>query len=462
MDDPASLSLRLTLIAVLLAVSGFFSSSETAVFSLTKLQVQRLRDESSALNQIILRFVDNPRRLLITSLLGNTFVNTAFATLVTSLALVLGMQVMGWSEATALMAATGSGTVLLLLFGEICPKTFALRRADRVARLVVIPLWAASWVLAPLRYLIRTLVDLTLRVLGIGGSVTSAAVTEDEIRESVTTGEESGIIQRDERRLIDRVFHLREMLAKDIMVPRTDMICVDIDLTVTQAFETAEGVGHSRIPVYQDRVDNVVGILHVKDVPRWRDNAVRDARLRDLVAAPGDGSSADTASLLRPPLLLPETKRVDALLRDFSAEGTYMAILLDEYGGTAGLITVEDIIEEIVGEIVDEYDELTEPILEEDFTDELLSTEGVQLPAKLSLRTASRVLRTPLDTDVADTIGGYVYSLVGRIPSVGESVVNERGIVFDVTAMTGSRIQRVLVRVPDLEDRDLDNAEAVE
>ena len=450
MDDPASLSLILSLIPVglLLVLSGFFSSAETAVFSLTKVQVQRLREDSTLVNRTVVQFVDNPNRLLITSLLGNIFVNTAFVTLMTSISLSAGAMA-GWGPGATLVGSMVVTTVVLLIFGEIAPKTYAIRNAERVSQLIAVPLWATAVALTPIRRIMRYVVDSVARLLGSGGH-DADAVTEEEIREVVSTGEAGGAIEEGERELIHRIFELRELMAKDVMVPRTEMVCVETDETVRDVLSLAESVGHSRLPVYEENVDNIVGIFHVKDYPQWYGSDIADATLASLISR--EGSTTAKGTLIRPPLFVPDTKRLDALLVDFSTEGTQMAMLLDEYGGTAGVVTLEDIVEEIVGEILDEYDDQAEPELGSELNLDTLRRDGIDFPAKTPLKTAGRLLRVTFDAESGDTLGGYVYTLFGRLPELGESIADEHGFAFEVTMMSGTRIQHIVVKRQEPEE----------
>lgn len=441
--DPASLGFLLGLapVGVLLVMSGFFSSAETAIFSLTKVQVQRLREDDTLVNRKIVQFVDNPNRLLITSLLGNIFINIAFVTLMTSMALSLG-KALAWSQGATLAGSMVVTTVVLLIFGEIAPKTFAIRNAERVARLIAVPLWGTAVALTPLRRVMRAIVDAVGRALGSADD--ADAVTEAEIRDVVSTGEAEGSIEEGERELIHRIFELRELMAKDVMVPRTEMVCVETDQIVRDVLALAESVGHSRLPVYAGHVDNIVGVFHVKDMPQWYGSDIGDVTLESLISQ--GGSTTAQGTLIRPPLFLPDTRRLDALLLDLSNEGTQMATLLDEYGGTAGIVTLEDIVEEIVGEILDEYDEQAEPELGSELDLDTLRRDGVDFPAKTTLKTAGRLLGVAFDVESGDTLGGYVYTLFGRLPSVGESVADEHGFDFEVTRMSGTRIQNIIVK----------------
>jgi len=442
-DPPTELDLpTLVGLGALLLLSGVFSSAETALFTLTQLEVQRLREENTRVSRAVLRLLNDPRQLLITTLVGNNLVNTAFATLVASLMLRVAETLFGWEVDLALGVSMGVSIGLLLLFGEIAPKTYALRHAERLARWVAVPLMLWAWVLTPVRVVIRAVVDGIGNLFGIPHLARSELVTTEEFRKTVNDGEATGALDEHERDFIHRIVELRELCARDIMVPRTEMVCVESDVSLQSALDVARRVGHSRIPVYEGNVDKIVYVLHVKDYPKWHRAGVLELPLREIAQRRAEGEE----TLLRKPLFLPETKRLPALLRDFAVEGTQMAILLDEYGGTAGLITLEDVVEEITGEILDEYDALLEP--EQNWGPETWGEEEVLLPAKLSLRIAARLLRVPLDTGIADTVGGYVFSLFDRVPVVGESVEDENRLTYQVVAMTGTRIQKVLVRRP--------------
>ena len=435
------------LLTGLLALSGFFSSSETAVFKLTRSQVRRRRDSNSFISRRIVMFVDNPRNLLNTSLIGNAFVNAAIGTVVASAWLRFGREAFGWNPRNAAAAAVATATLLTLLFGEIGPKTFAIRHADRVAALIAFPLWICSHLLTPLRLSVRWAIDAVVWLFRLRSPAGEPAVTEDEIRDAANAGEEGGHIETDERRLIDRVFDLQRTQAKDILAPRTDMVCVEKRRTLREALETAQKVGHSRLPVYDETPDTIVGVLHVKDLPIHFEGAPNlDATLEAIMEEMRQNRAEGEETLIRPPLKVPETRPLHDLLNDFSEAGTQMAILLDEYSGTSGLATLEDIVEEIVGEIVDEYDDEHEAADEAETYDLTeLERGGIQIPAKTSLRSVSKALQTPLQMDGVDTLGGYMFNLLGQIPSAGDSVADNLGYTFTALEMEGERILTVLI-----------------
>ncbi len=460
MEALRGLTPEAALLCGLLMLSGFFSCSETAMFTLSRSQIRRRRDSKSLISRRIVMFVDNPRNLLNTSLIGNAFVNAAIATVVASSWQQIVDEVFKWSDQYAASAAVVSATLLTLFFGEIGPKTFAIRHADRVSAIIALPLWLCSHLLTPLRLSMRWAIDMVVRVFRLRNPSAEPAVTEEEIRGAADAGAETGQIETDERRLIDRVFELRNTQAKDILVPRTEMVCVEKGQTLRAALETARSVGHSRLPVYEETPDKIVGVLHVKDLPiHFPGQPDLDATIEKLMERMSNRPEGEE-TLIRPPLKAPESKPLHALLNDFSDAGTQMAILLDEYAGVAGLATLEDIIEEIVGEIVDEYDdgdELEEEAEEYDLT--LLDRGGIPLPAKTSLRVASKLLGASFNDEDAVTLGGYMFNLFGQAPSTGDSVTDELGYTFTVTEMNGERILTALVtRRPDETDEEGANA----
>lgn len=454
MEALRGLAPEAALLCGLLMLSGFFSCSETAMFTLSRSQIRRRRDSKSLISRRIVMFVDNPRNLLNTSLIGNAFVNAAIATVVAA-----SWQRVKWGEQYTASAAVVSATLLTLFFGEIGPKTFAIRHADRVSAFIALPLWFCSRLLAPLRFSMRWAIDMVVRVFRLRNPSAEPAVTEEEIRGAADAGAETGQIETDERRLIDRVFDLQDIQAKDILVPRTEMVCVEKGKTLREALETARSVGHSRLPVYEETPDKIVGVLHVKDLPiHFPGQPDLNATIGELMERMRNRPEGEE-TLIRPPLKAPESKPLHALLNDFADAGTQMAILQDEYAGVAGLATLEDIVEEIVGEIVDEYDddELEEEAEEYDLA--LLERGGIPLPAKTSLRAASKLLGASFNDEDAVTLGGYMFNLFGQAPSAGDSVTDDLGYIFTVTEMDGERILTALVtRRPDETDKEGENA----
>jgi len=418
--------------------------------ALSKVQIHRIRGDKNKSSLSIIRFLDEPRRLFITVLFGNILVNMAFVSITGSL--IFKNLFKGKNPTLAYVMSILIQTFLLLIFGEITPKTYAIKHSERFARAVARPLWFFSRIIYPFRRPLRLLTDMLLPLLGVRSADEKSPLTEDEIRAIVKMTEDHGALDEAEGELIHSIFELHDMTAKEAMVPRTEMVCVGMNKTIRDAFEMTKKAGHSRIPVYKDNLDNILGIFYVKDMPRWiglKGESLGGKRIEDLtieeflfskesleVLNPGN---EDT--LIRMPLFVYETKKIGALMRQMEREKQQMAILLDEFGGVSGLITGEDIVEEVLGEIFDEYDKLSEMTISKDSTDPM----GFLVPGFVSLRSMNRQLK--LEISGADTVGGYVTRLRGAIPEEGDFIHDDpNGLAFEVVKMSGNRVSLVKVR----------------
>jgi len=352
-------------LGLLMLCSAFFSGSETALSALTRTQIQRMRRERKKRSSAVVRFLDDPRRLFITVLFGNTLVNMAFIT-VTG-ALIYDDLFQGRNPGAAYVVAILIETGVLLLLGEITPKTFAIRNAERMSRWVASPLWVFSRLIFPFRRVLRFFTDRLLPVFGVHSMLDTVPVTSEEIRATVQVRTEEGDIDEREGEILSNIFELQDTKAKEIMIPRTKMTCVEVSATIREAFQRAIREGYSRIPVYRQSLDNICGIFYVKDLPRWKDlNTERlgKRQLEDLtideflthVPILNALNPGHENTLIRPPFFVFKTRNIGALMREMTHRKQQMAILLDEFGGVVGLATAEDIVEEVVGEIEDEYD----------------------------------------------------------------------------------------------------------
>jgi len=432
MDKTISLILHLLGLGFLLFLSAFFSGSETALFSLSKTQVERLRQGTGKGGRTAAQLLDTSRRLLITILVGNMFVNVASASLVASIATSLfGSKGVG--------LAIGVTTMLLLVFGEITPKTVAVHNAESISKLVAYPIRIFSKAIFPIRVVLRSMTNYLMLLMGVGNIPVEDRLTTEEFRAMVDVAEEEGSLKEQEKEMINTIFDLRNITAAEFMVPRTEMVCVPEDSTLQQVFDLARTVGRSRIPVYKDDMDHISGIAYVRDFPMWRHYDIRQMtieqfRQESLKLWPG---GKDT--LVRSPLFVPEARSAMELFQDFRDRGVQMAILLDEYGGTAGLVTIEDLVEELVGEINDEYD-----VASEDFRS--LNDYATLVAGRISIRNVNRKLGLNLsEEEDIDTIGGYVLHLFGRIPNSGE-VLSADGLDFEVAGVDKQRITHVVIR----------------
>jgi len=447
--DIFSIILHFVGLGLLLLCSSFFSGSETALSALSRAHLQRMRGEPGPAARAVVRFLDEPRRLFITVLFGNTLVNMAFISITGSL--VYNRLFRGGQPGFAFVLAALLPTAFLLVFGEITPKTYALAHAERFSRIVARPLWVLSAAIYPVRKALRWLTDILLRLLGIRSVVDRTPLTADEIKALFHASGEQGDLGEKEGEILHNIFELHDIPAKEAMVPRTAMISIDVSRTIQEAFALTRETGHSRIPVFRNTVDNICGVFYVKDLPcwkgiMWRGRGIDQITLEEFITGGEERKKLNPDfhdTLVRPPFFAFRTRSIGSLMREMSSRKQQMAILLDEFGGVSGLITTEDIIEEILGEIFDEYDKLSELTITRDSKDDT----AFLVPGFVSLRSVNRQLKLKLGLGSADTIGGYVVRLSGRFPDEGAVVADRsHGVEFEVLQTTGRRIGLLRLR----------------
>jgi putative hemolysin len=403
------------LIIVLLVLSGLYSMSETAMMALSRGGARRLADQGTPGGAEIERMAREPNRILGTVLVGNNLTNIAASAVATAL-LVTALGTMGVTVATVVM------TVVVLLVAEITPKTYAAHHPDRVALRLHRFLSVSAVVFTPV-VTVLSWIGLGM-IRGLGGRADGQRLlTEDEIRSLVDVGQEEGLLEQEEREMIQGIFELSDTAVHEVMVPRMDMHTLEADATLASAWETVIQAGHSRIPVWRESIDNIIGVLYARDILAY-------ARERPL--------DTPVASLLRPAYYVPESKKVDELLADFRRERTHIAVVLDEFGGTAGLVTIEDLLEEIVGEIHDEYDK-EEPSLHR------LSDDEMEADGRVALDDLPPEFHVPVGDADVDTLGGFILHLLGRAPVQGETV-EAGGLLLTAAQVTGRRVKRVRIR----------------
>ena len=421
----------------LLVLSGFFSGSETALCALTQVQIERFRFEKGRTSAIV-SFVDNPRRLFITVLLGNNLVNVSFAILM----LWLIKRVLPDStEVLQFAVATVLSVLLMLIFGEMAPKTYAIKHAETFAKITAPPLWIFSICITPLRALLRRIIDLLIPIF-TGQTPDTEDLTATDFKEIVNTYHEEALPE-DERAIVSNILELRDIEAREIMVPRTEVVAAPTSNTIQETLKQAKDSGFSRIPVYRDQIDNICGIFYVKDLPLWRHTSVNSLTVDAFLEKRG---TIPNAPLIRDPILVLETRKIGVLLLELKREKTKMAILLDEYGGVSGIVTTEDIVEQVVGDIIDEHDrDESLPDFVKHSTDPL----SLEVSGRMSIRELNHQFNElKLSEDDVDTIGGYAFGLFGRIPSVGESYTDENGIKFEIIATEGNVITSLFIKLP--------------
>jgi CBS domain containing-hemolysin-like protein len=397
------------LLLVFLMLSGFFSSSETALFSISRARAHHMAKEGGRADQLILRMKEKPHRLLASILIGNNMVNIGASAIATALAIQQ-------FESHAIGIVTGIMTILILIFGEILPKSLATRNNLFIARMVIFPIHWFSILCFPLIWLLDFIPLLTGRLERL------PTVTEEELLSIVEVGQKEGEIKEEEKDLIRNIFEFDDISADEIMTPRRDMFVVDLEEKVDLNQILASGF--SRIPLIDGNLDEVVGVMHVGDIFRFQTT---------------HGRLPDFREVMRKPYFIPESKKIDTLLAQFKIRKQHMAIVVDEYGGVCGLVTLEDVIEEIVGEISDESDK------DEDLVKEVAAGEWVVL-GKIAVEDANRVFPEALpESPNYDTLSGFLLHHIGRIPMEDQTFVIA-SYVITVLTMDGNRILRLRVK----------------
>ncbi len=415
MEDPR-LGLRIGLLVFFVFCSAFFSASETALFAANRVVLRQRRAQGDRRERTAYALLNEASELLTTLLAGNTMANVGATVVATSMALSLvGRRGAEW-------AAFLGTTVVLMILAEIAPKTLAARHADRFALVIAGPISALMRLFTPLIRVLSVIATALVRPFGAHITPRAPLVTEEQLRFLVEVGEEEGVIEEGEREMIHSIFEFGDTVVREVMRPRVDIIAVPADATVNGAIGLMSEHGHSRLPVFEGTIDHVVGVVYMRDLIPM----LRHGRLDQPVS-----------EVRRPAFFVPETKKVDDLFKDMQQRKVSMAIVLDEFGGTAGLVTVEDLLEEIVGEIQDEYDLEEKPI-------HLLDANTVVVNARIHVEEVNELLGIRLPMDEVDTVAGLVYSLFGRVPGQGEKVTLP-GAEIRVEKTLGQRITRVRI-----------------
>ena len=400
---------QIFILVVLLFFSGFFSSAETALFSISRVKARHLGKMAGRTNLLIMRMKEDPHRLLATILIGNNLVNIGASSLATALAL-------DYFQDRAVGIVTGVMTFLILVFGEIFPKSIATRNNILISKIVILPIFWLSILFFPLIKFLDFIPKLT------GKIKRTPTVTEEELLTFVEVVEEEGEIKEEEKELIHNIFEFDDTNAYEIMTPRADMFVIDVDheLRVDEIVKS----GFSRIPVIRGDIDHVVGILNIKDL-----------FMRHLTA----NAPLDVRQLMQPPYFVPENKKLDSLLRQFKRRKSHLAIVVDEHGGVAGLITLEDVLEEIVGEISDETDKVEARIVR------LKNKEWIVL-GKTDVEEVNEKIPMEIpESREYDTFSGFVLNQIGKIPQEKEEIPIGSFIVT-VRKKDGNRISEYHVR----------------
>jgi CBS domain containing-hemolysin-like protein len=414
--DASGNTLGFIALGLLVLASAFFSAAETAFFAANRLRLRQRAEAGEAPARIADRLLEDAGRLVSTLHIADTIANVAASVLAAGLFLRL------FGAERTLLWAFLAMVALLVVVGEIAPKTVAVRYADPLTLAFARPIDIFSRILGPLIRLLSLAGTVMVRPLGGRVNINSPVVTEEEIRALVKMGEEEGVIEQEEREMIHSIFEFGDTVAREVMVPRMDMDVLEDTATAADAVQLILATGHSRIPIFHESIDNIVGILYLKDL------------LRPLAEG---RATVPLSELSRPVYYVPESKRLDDLFREMQRRKVHVAIVVDEYGGTSGLVTIEDLLEEIVGPITDEHD--VEERLVEVVNDQVALVEG-----RASIEEVNEQLRLGLPLEDVDTIGGFVYSLLGHVPRPGERVAYD-GLEIVVEQVEGQRIGKVKI-----------------
>ncbi len=398
-------------LSLLIVLSGFFSGIEAAFLSLNRLKIRRLVDSRKKNADVVKRLKDDMHRLIITLLIGNNLVNIGASAIATALAIEV-------FRSAGVGIATGVMTFVILIFGEIVPKSFAIQHAEKICLLFSRPIMMLQKVLYPV---IAVFDFLTKKITRGGRTGKKPEITEDELKSFVEIGEKAGTIESDERKMIHNIFRLNDLEARDVMTPKINMKTVNGESSLRDILDFVMQSRHSRLPVYDKNPDSITGIIVVRELLNRLKNQELDMRVKDMAL---------------PALFVPETKKIDELLREMQKKIQHLAIVVDEYGVICGLVTIEDILEEIVGEIYDESDLIEENVIK-------IDKNTSRVKGETSIEELNRILKTDIPvSDGYDTISGYVLKHAGRIPKEGE-VFDLPEFRIHITRVENNRIAEV-------------------
>ena len=415
-----SAAIQIIVLIILLFLSAFFSSAETSLTTVNKIKMRSLAEEGNKRAKMVIKVTDNSSKMLSAILIGNNIVNLSASSLTTTIAYNLS------DGATAVAIATGIITILILIFGEITPKTMATIKAEKMALSYAHIIHFLMIIFTPISVIVNTLSRGILFLLGVDPNAKLNIMTENELRTIVDVSHEDGVIEEEEKEMIYNVFDLGDAEAKDVMVPRVHVIFADVNSTYKELLEIFRENKFTRLPIYEETTDNVIGTINMKDLLLF-DNS-KEFHIRDII---------------REAYFTHEHKSISELLVEMRKASFNIAIVLDEYGETAGLITLEDILEEIVGEIHDEYDEN-----EEEFFKKINDFEFI-VEGSTNLDDLNDRLDLGLVSEDYDSLGGYIIEQLDRLPDEKDETITENHVRLVVDTLDKNRIEKVHIYLPE-------------
>jgi putative hemolysin len=404
---------KLVILILLLGLIAFFSAAEIALMSLSKIRIRHMVEAKVKKADSIDKLTQNPNRFLSAILIGNTVSNT----LISSLATVIVTDKFG-NKGSAIAISTAIISFLILIFGELIPKSLGAQKSEQVSLKLAGVVTIIVTILSPLVWIFTR-----ITALFIGSTtISSKLITEEELKTIVDVSEEEGVLEVEEKQMIYNVFKFGDRQIKDIMIPRTDVIAMDVESEYKEVIYVTEKNQYSRVPVYRENVDNIIGILNLKDLVVIKDENKQHFNLENII---------------REAYYTYEFKKISELFTDMKKKRAHMSIVLDEYGGTSGIVTMEDIIEEIVGDIEDEYDEVENEI-------EVVKEDEYIVEGSTKIEEVNEMIGTSFESEDFDSIAGFIIGTVGRIPDKGE-VVEHENVKFVVEDIENNRIKKVRI-----------------
>lgn len=419
---------RVIILIALLTLSALFSSSETALTAVSLAKIRQLKEENEKQADTLKRVKTKMGDIISTILIGNNIVNIGATAILADLTSGIFS-----ADSNSTLITTVVMTVLILIFGEITPKSFASQNPLKVAVKFARPLEILSIIFKPILIVLTKITNIIIKILGGDVLKNGPFVTEEEIRSLVDVGEEEGILHHQEKEMIQNIFDIDDLEVGDVMLPRIDIIALDKEASIKEALDLIIDCGHSRIPIYKETIDDIIGVLYAKDLLPFSCTQDDNKELKDK----------SITEIMRAAYYVPETKKANLLLKELQLKQTHIAIVLDEYGGTEGLVTIEDILEQIVGDIFDEYDN------EVDFIKKLEENKYL-IQADISLEEINDQFSLELPEEDFESLGGYVFNTLGRVPIIGDKLEVEN-VIIEVVTLLNRRVTSVKLTIEEQE-----------
>lgn len=422
--DPESIR-QLVILVILLLLSAFFSSAETALTTVNRHRIRALAESGNHRAKRVLALTDNSEKMLSAILIGNNIVNLSASSLMTTLAIHLAaLRGLDRNTSTFIGVATGILTILVLIFGEISPKTIATKKSENMALIYSGPIYVLMVILTPVIYVVNAISRTLCRLFGVNPNET-VSMTEMELRTIVDVSQEDGVIEQEEKELINNVFDFDDSVAKDIMVPRIEMTFASVDMSYRELADLFAMEQYSRIPIYEESKDYVIGVVNLKDLFIYRQTHRPEVfSIRDF---------------MRKPFFTYEFQKINVLMEEMRSKSISIAIVLDEYGTTAGLVTMEDLIEELIGDIRDEFDEDEAEMIHR------ISEHEYEVMGSIKIDDLNNMIGTDIESKDYDSIGGHLIELLDHFPEEGETV-REGDYLFSVRKMDKNKIEKIYIR----------------